>query len=54
MLTYIHINTVISDINGKTGIIAFRQVGLEDFGESVKDELTSNYKITVCHYGLRV
>ena len=35
-------------------IIAFRQVGLEDFGESVKDELSNNYNITVCHYGLRV
>ena len=50
MLIYNHINTVISDINGKTVIRAFRQIGLEDFGESVEDELSSNYSITVCNY----
>ena len=54
MLTYTHINTVISDINGKMVIIAFRQIGLEDFDESVEDELSCNYSIFVCHYGLRV
>ena len=34
-------------------IKAFRQVGLEDFGEYVEDELSSNYRITVCNYGSR-
>ena len=51
ILTYTHINTVISYIYGKMVIRAFRQIGLEDFGESVEDELSSNYSITVCNYG---
>ena len=35
-------------------MVAFRQIGLEDFDESVEDELSCNYSIFVCHYGLRV
>ena len=34
-------------------IKAFRQVGLEDFGEYIEDELSSYYRITVCNYGSR-